>query len=259
MCELLGINAGQVADVGPWLRRFQSRGSEAANNPDGWGLAYVRDGGFRVYKSPTPGANSALFSALCNVVRSSLVVGHVRHANHPRVNSVENTHPFIRLCCGKEWVFAHNGLVSEIMNIPAMGLHPGCDPLGETDSEYAFCYLLERIASRIEAGARSDGATQVDGFASIVELVATHGRFNFLISDGTYLIAYGHDHLHYLDIRDSAIQAVVIATVPLTTGKWSPFHCGELRIYRSGRLILSRQTRLGVVHNLADARNARAL
>ncbi|HUW97951.1 MAG TPA: class II glutamine amidotransferase [Acidiferrobacter sp.] len=259
MCELLGINASRVVDVGPWLCRFQPRGGETANNPDGWGLAYMRDGGFRLYKAPTPSAHSALFTTLCGVVRSSLVIGHVRHANHPRVNSIENTHPFMRICCGREWVFAHNGLVSELMTKPDTRLRAGCDPLGQTDSEYAFCYLLENIAAHVDIAAEGDLKAQADSFTPIVELVAAHGRFNFLISDGSYLIAYGHDHLHHLDFSSADTQAVALATVPLTTDNWVPFQPGELRVYRNGRLVLSRQTRLGEVHSLTDKRKARSV
>lgn len=252
MCELLGINASRAVNAGPWLRRFQLRGGALANNRDGWGLAYTEGGEFKITKSPTPGAESSVLSALCSTVQSSLVIGHVRHANHPYVNSIENTHPFIRSCCGKEWIFAHNGLVSDIKTLPEARLHEGCNPLGQTDSEYAFCYLLERIAFHIDVNARSNGEVQVDRFASIVELVAAHGRFNFLISDGAYLIAYGHDHLHFLDDSDTATKAVVIATAPLSTDKWVPFEPGELRIYQGGRLITSRHTRLGAVHERTE-------
>jgi len=77
----------------------------------------------------------------------------------------------------------------------------------------------------------------------ISELIASHGKFNFLMSDGEYLIAYGHDRLHYLEQKGSDAQggasadSAMIATEPLPgEGSWIAFEPGELRIYRLGKL-----------------------
>jgi len=77
----------------------------------------------------------------------------------------------------------------------------------------------------------------------ISELIASHGKFNFLMSDGEHLIAYGHDRLHYLeqsgsDSRDGApAGSALVATEPLSENEnWTLFEPGELRIYRAGRI-----------------------
>ena len=237
MCELFGVSASQALDSSPWLHKFRARGGDTADNRDGWGLAYLENGALRLYKAPTVGAHSPLFADLCDTVRAPLILGHVRRARYPRVNSFDNTHPFLRTCCGREWVFAHNGLVPEIMHQPGMRLKGLCSPRGATDSEFAFCYLLEYIASHFKPDAARDGARWFDDVASAAGLIAAHGKFNFLMSDGAHLIAYGYDRLHYLDLNDAGGRATVIATEPLTTDAWRPFAPGELRIYRAGKLV----------------------
>lgn len=244
MCELLGVSADRAWDARPWLCRFRARGGEVADNADGWGLAYRQDGVLRLHKAPTAGGRDPVFGALCATVRSALILGHVRHARHPRINSLDNTHPFIRTCCGREWVFAHNGLVPEIMHGPGTRLRGVCRPRGETDSEYAFCYLLEYLASRVQPGAEHDRTSWFEDVVSAAGAVAAHGKFNFLMSDGDYLIAYGHDRLHHLELTTGKARAILVATEPLSeAGAWETFAPGELRIYRAGAAVARAVTR----------------
>ncbi len=250
MCELFGVSASRAPDAARWLRRFRARGGETADNDDGWGLASLQNGSFQLHKEPVTGATSALFAHLCAAVHSPLIIGHVRHARYPRVNSLDNTHPFLRTCCGRQWVFAHNGLVPEILREPDTRLKGLCSPQGQTDSEYAFCYLLEYVALHFEPHASGDRLLEFDNVAVAAGLIATHGTFNFLMSDGVSLIAYGHDRLHYLEASGADPRATVIATEPLTDDAWQAFRPSELRIYQAGNLMAQSQTRseVGVSH-----------
>ena len=80
--------------------------------------------------------------------------------------------------------------------------------------------------------------------------MASCGKFNFLLSEGEYLLAYGHDRLHYLE-RDhqrghagAAADVVFVATEPLSSDdRWRAFSAGELRIYRRGRLVAQLKTK----------------
>ena len=133
MCELFGLSAsGATRAEGP-LRNFRLRGGSAADNPDGWGLAYRDNAVFHVFKEPLPAAQSVLFAELCDTARSDLIVAHVRKARHPPVNTMTNTHPFKHACCGKEWVFAHNGLVPDIVDLELGSENPVCRPTGQTE------------------------------------------------------------------------------------------------------------------------------
>jgi glutamine amidotransferase len=82
------------------------------------------------------------------------------------------------------------------------------------------------------------------------ELLTSFGKFNFLMSDGEHLIAYGHDRLHYTEQHgaepslDQPLDRVVVATERLSTAQgWIAFKPGELRVYRSGKLVGRMMTR----------------
>lgn len=238
MCELFGMSASQAVTTRGALGDFRLRGGLAADNPDGWGVAWWEKGVFHLAKEPLPACESASFARLCETTRSNLIVAHVRKARFPPVNTMDNTHPFQRACCGKEWVFAHNGLVPDLVEMERANHDSVCQPAGETDSEYAFCHLLSHISQNIQAFPAANADVSFTTVATISELIASHGKFNFLMSDGESLIAYGHDRLHYLEQQGPDAQgSVMIATEPLPgEGNWIAFEPGELRIYRLGRV-----------------------
>ena len=238
MCELFGMSASQAIHIRRELAEFRQRGGLVADNPDGWGLAWRTNGIFLLAKEPRPAFRSTLFEDLGSALHSSLVIAHVRKANFPPVNTPNNTHPFQRACCGKDWVFAHNGLVPDIIPMEDSNTCQVCRPSGETDSEYAFCHLLSHVSRQFHNACGNDITTSFSTLATASELIASHGKFNFLMSDGGHLIAYGHDRLHYLERHTATTSSVMIATEPLSTDEyWTPFAAGELRIYRSGRLV----------------------
>ena len=91
-------------------------------------------------------AQSARTSPVADMVRrypikSDNVIAHIRKATQGRV-ALENTHPFVRELWGRYWVFAHNG---DLKNFRPR-LHGAFRPVGETDSERAFCWLMQELA-----------------------------------------------------------------------------------------------------------------
>jgi glutamine amidotransferase len=244
MCELFGLSSDRPVQPEELLCRFGVRGGNTADNPDGWGLATLEGGAFRLVKEPLPAAHSPRFKELCRQTRSSLILGHVRKANPPTARVLANTHPFRRACCGREWVFAHNGILSGTATLNDTGAVSLCTPSGDTDSEHAFCVVLDRIAAAFSATGAATGRDWLDTLAGVAETLASHGRFNFLMSDGMHLIAYGHDRLHSLAESlagfqpDAGSEIAIIATEPLTEDPgWLAFEPGELRVYRAGRQI----------------------
>lgn len=234
MCELFGISSRFPRSLGRWMTAFRARGGAVADNPDGWGVAYWLDGQPRIEKSPEPGWNSESFLHVADNLVSDLMIAHVRKARHPPTLSLENTHPFVHLCCGRAWVFAHNGLVAEVFDQPLA--ESSCSPLGATDSEFAFCQLLAGIA-----GSYSDDDQNcwLHALNRLADAIATLGKFNFLLSDGRILIAYGHDRLHYLESSEAHGHCTLIATEPLSDDAWQPFAASELRVYQDGSLVVS--------------------
>ncbi|MDP2758974.1 MAG: class II glutamine amidotransferase [Sideroxyarcus sp.] len=249
MCELFGISSDRPVAVSRELDTFRLRGGSKADNPDGWGIAWLTNGLFSLIKEPIPAHRSTLFEQLCVTTRSDLVIAHVRKASYPSVVDMNNTHPFQRVCCGKEWVFAHNGMVPDIVEIEMSSDNPVCCPTGRTDSEYAFCHLLGRIAEHFHGLPSAAPSNWLENLATVSGLIASLGKFNFLMSDGEHLIAYGHDRLHYLE-RSSSDQSdgelgnsVLVATEPLDGNTaWTAFQPGELRLYRGGKMIVSLMT-----------------
>ncbi|TCS72766.1 glutamine amidotransferase [Sulfuritortus calidifontis] len=235
MCELLGYSGSEAGDLSPWLAPFRLRGGQTGDNPDGWGVAAWNETGFDIVKSPEPGHSSEQFAQLAHTLRSRLLIAHVRKARHPPVPGMLNTHPFRHNCCNRPWVFAHNGLVPEVIE-----WHPAnapCKPLGDTDSEHAFCHLLTAIADSYANTSEQDWIHRLAEFA---EGTASLGKFNFLLSDGSLLIAYGHDRLHHMEVANAERPYAVIATEALSPGNWQPFAADELRIYRDGMLLARR-------------------
>jgi glutamine amidotransferase len=234
MCELFGVSSSIPRGLGHWLAPFRARGGAAADNPDGWGVAYWLSGQPKIEKSPEPGWNSARFLRVSENLVSDLVIAHVRKARHPPVPSLENTHPFVHLCCGRAWVFAHNGLVVDVFDQPLA--ESSCSPLGATDSEFAFCQLLAGIAGSYT---RDDQQRWLHVLNQLADAISTFGKFNFLLSDGRILIAYGHDRLHYLEASEGDSRYALVATEPLGDGPWQPFAARELRVYQDGALVAS--------------------
>lgn len=229
MCELLGASSREPRSFSRWLTPFRMRGGHAANNPDGWGVAFWANGQAEIEKAPDPGWANPQFQELVGREDSSLVIAHVRKARHPPVPGLLNTHPFAHACCGREWVFAHNGLVPVVP-----GCASACHPSGETDSESAFCQLLAGIADDYDA---TEHAQWIERLAEVAAAIAASGKFNFLLSDGRALIAYGHDRLHYLEKSSGGEALAVVSTEAITDDDWHAFAPRELRAYRDGILL----------------------
>jgi hypothetical protein len=72
------------------------------------------------------------------------VISHIRRASDPTAPSFINSHPFAGELYGFTHVFAHNGEVLEIFQ--DRRFEPKYYfPLGDTDSERAFCALMDRL------------------------------------------------------------------------------------------------------------------
>lgn len=231
MCELFGASARQPRNYAQWLTNFQQHGGATADNPDGWGLAWWQRDQARIEKAPEPGYRSERLRQLADEVVGDLVLAHVRKATHPAVPGPDNTHPFAHECCGREWIFAHNGMVPAIVGQPCP--LDTCRPTGETDSEFAFCQLLAGIVSSYHPAELDHWLDRLEERATEIAVL---GKFNFLLSDGSVLIAHGHDRLHH---AERAEGLALIATEPLDDGNWQAFAPGELRVYRDGTLLAS--------------------
>jgi glutamine amidotransferase len=231
---------------------FTGFSTRAEEHKDGFGIAFFEGAGVRLMVD----AQSARDSPVAEMVRrfpirSQNIVAHIRKATQGSV-TLANTHPFVRELWGRYWVFAHNGDLKGF----APRLHGAFRPVGETDSELAFCWLMQELAK-----AHASVPTALELTATLRELAlvpAAHGSFNFTLSNGQALWAHCSTNLHHIvrqhpftraSLQDddvtvdfaahtsSSDRVAVIVTEPLTKDEaWTAFAAGELRVFVDGRL-----------------------
>ena len=247
MCQLLALNANTPTDV---MFSFTGFSTRAQEHKDGFGVAFFEGSGVRLFVD----AQSARVSPVAEIVRrypikSTNILAHIRKATQGRVALV-NTHPFQRELWGRYWVFAHNGDLKDY----APRLHASFRPVGDTDSERAFCWLMQELAKAHAAVPSIDELSRT--LAELLPLPAAYGTFNVLLSNGQALWAHASTSLYWLERRhpfgaarladeDLSVdfagltapndRAAIVATQPLTCDEaWQPFAPGELRVFVRG-------------------------
>ena len=272
MCQLLGMNCNAPTDITFSFRSFAQRGGNTDHHADGWGIAFFegnddsgnqadrdrdkdRDKGLRHFVDH----QSACLSPVAELIgrypiKSRNVISHIRKATQGRV-ALENCHPFVRELWGRYWVFAHKGDLKGF----APRLHGSFKPVGSTDSELAFCWIMQELAK-----SHADVPTVAELTLTLRELtaaIAPYGTFNFLLSNGQALWAHAStrpdsQRLYYLERKHPFAHATlsdedvsvdfadhtkvtdkvaVVVSAPLTTNEaWTAFAPGALLVFKSG-------------------------
>lgn len=251
MCQLLGMNCNVPTDICFSFAGFRARGGLTDHHRDGWGIAFFEGRGARVFLDPCASVDSPVAELVHRYpIRSLNVIAHIRKATQGEVR-LENTHPFQRELWGRYWIFAHNGNLRDYQ--PA--LSGRFLPVGSTDSELAFCHILDQLARHFP-----DAAPPPRTLHAAVRALATEiggkGEFNFLLSDGERLFAHCSSRLCYvlrqspfpvahladedltLDFNRLATpddRVAVIATTPLTDNeRWDAIAPGTLQAFHLG-------------------------
>jgi predicted glutamine amidotransferase len=264
VCELLAISARFPTTILLSLDELARHGGDTGPHRDGWGVAYLQDGDALVLREPDAASTSHLLAcAKHHALRSATVVAHIRRATQgPRM--LRNTQPFTRELGGRLHVFAHNGMLPGIESDPRASVHR-FQRIGDTDSEHAFCALMDRIAPLWERGlpGLDDRVAVIAAFAATLRSL---GPANFIYTDGDAVFAHGDRRkddrgeirapgLHVVcrtcrgDSDGVALagvsvghdveqQVAVVASVPLNTEAWEPIGEGELVVLREGRVVL---------------------
>ena len=195
MCELLGMSANVPTDLCFSLRGLVVRGGKAGPHRDGWGLVLYEDGGMRAFHDHLPSTSSSIAKLMLNYpIKSNVAISHIRLANSGGV-CLKNTHPFTRELWGKEWSFAHNGQLKGVKKMPLGRFKP----IGTTDSEHAFCWLLNEMDQKFP-DRKTD--LQVSNFIYEKSLIlAKLGVFNILMTEGSYLYCYCATKLRWITRR----------------------------------------------------------
>jgi glutamine amidotransferase len=252
MCELLAMSARTPTDLHASLAELARHGGDTGPHRDGWGVAYMQDGDAFLVREPTAAYGSELLGFVQQRdPKSTLVLAHVRRATQGAC-LLRNTQPFERELGGRAHLFAHNGMLPGIERSHMRARWNR--PIGDTDSEHAFCALLDRLRPLWDHGV-PDLEDRFDEVVAFAAELRTFGPANFLYSDGDLIIAHGHRRrtndgrieppgLHVLcrqcvDGPGAAQDIALVASVPLTSEPWRPLAEGEVIALREGRVILS--------------------
>jgi predicted glutamine amidotransferase len=259
MCELFGLSSRHPATVTLSLEELARHGGLTGPHKDGWGIAWYEDRDVRLIKESRPAAGSPWVRFVQrHPFESAMVISHIRKATQGGV-ATRNGQPFVRELGGAWHAFAHNGHLGEG---PAAVPAPRFRPVGETDSERAFCQLLERLAPLWQGRAPPPLAARYGVVAAFAAELRPLGPANFLYADGDALFAHADrrtqadgsiappglwslgrhcPHGGRLDAPGVSIdapqdeQAVrLVASVPLTDEAWEPLAPGTLLVLRGG-------------------------
>ena len=263
MCELLAMSTRHLAQLTVSLEALASHSAPVGGTRDGWGVAYFHGRDVALFREPSAAGDSPLVRWLGQSgPATTLAIAHIRRATLGTV-ALSNTQPFVRELAGRTHVFAHNGHLPGIARSQELAFDR-YRPIGDTDSEHAFCALLERMHALWRSAAAPPSVQQrlavVTQFAADLRPL---GPANFLYADGELLFAHGHRRIHPASGRIEppglfrlstacgvahqtpsaqsapaalAAQALtLIASVPLDGRQWQPFAEGEVVVVSAGR------------------------
>jgi predicted glutamine amidotransferase len=251
MCQLLAMNCNVPTDIVFSFTGFALRGGRTDSHHDGWGIAFFEGAGVRHFVDHQAAIESPIAALIKSYpIKSRNVIAHIRKATQGQV-ALENCHPFVRELWGRYWVFAHNGDL-KAFNPALTGPYR---PVGNTDSERAFCFLLQSMAQRFGNEAPEPAQLRA-ALAEWLPAIAAHGTFNMLLASGDQLFVHCSTSLYYIvrqypfptarlsdedvsvdfaQLTTPSDRVAIIVTEPLTTNEhWSAFAPGELKLFVDG-------------------------
>ncbi|GGP76776.1 class II glutamine amidotransferase [Shewanella ulleungensis] len=259
MCELLAMSANVPTDIVFSFTGLAERGGVTGPHVDGWGITFYEGKGNRTFKDACPSSKSHIAELIKSYpIKSEIVVSHIRQANRGCVSLV-NTHPFTRELWGRYWTYAHNGqLTGYEQKFAGVSRF---QPVGDTDSELAFCWILESVVKEFGEHEPQNMQLVFDYIAQLADEIRQLGVFNMLLSNGIDLMAYCTNNLCHITRRapfgkatlidtDVVIDfsqettpndvVTVIATRPLTNNEnWVVLSPGEWKLFRQGELVFN--------------------
>jgi predicted glutamine amidotransferase len=176
---------------------------------DGWGIAYLEDDRLKVFRSTKAVYKDDQINQFKNL-QSNLVILHARKASKGSVN-IKNVHPFECKLNGHHYFFFHNGTIrDEIL------FDPQFHPMGKTDSERLFYYLLTN----------TNGELTEDDLRVKLNSIKNFTAANFILSDGaiSYFTSWYAENQNYYTLKLlQKNDCVIVASEILShykTGDW---------------------------------------
>ena len=264
MCQLLAMNSKNPADIGFSFAGFRARGGLTDDHIDGFGIAYFEPTGLRLYYDNRAAMDSPLAELVSQTrVKAANTIVHIRKSDDQLLC---NAHPFTREIWGEAWVFSHNGkmTIKDASDSDPINQSTGKQgksghyiPVGDTDSEFAFCYLLNQLKDRFEH--KPDSQTLYVFLTEQCRFLANYGLFNCLLSNGEWMLAYADTLLFHITrqapfgsaslidvdvtmdfetVNDADDVMTILATTPLTDDEeWQQLAVNECIIFADGHKV----------------------
>jgi predicted glutamine amidotransferase len=264
MCELFALSASQPVDIKLSLAELARHGGETGIHGDGWGVAYLEGRDARLFREPSAAAFSPWVRCVQeHPLRSDTVIAHIRHATKGAI-TLANTQPFARELEGRIHVFAHNGDLGDMLSVDVAQVWR-FQPIGETDSEVAFCLLLERIAANRELEEGEAANRVFKTFAHFASEMRDRGPANIIYASNGRLLVHADRRTQRpgvveppglwmlqrqcratsepafagggVSVTGAALNVVLIASVPLTSEPWRPLERGTVLDVQKGQRV----------------------
>ena len=243
MCDLFALSSVHNYTAAAALPLFAVRGRK---NVHGWGIGFFRKqqpvvekSGDRVF---TDGRLHASFQRLARVVRSPIILAHIRYRSSGTVDEC-HAHPFCLDFWGQSWMFIHNG------KAPALEAYESrYAPTLEATSDSAR--LLEFLRDAFQDVESQRGDLQFlqvlrEALAALIQ--AYPGEYNFLLSNGRVIWAFTN-HRQFLLLKGSEKleDALLLTTIEegLSAEPWRrigarPGAWGKLLLIAGGDVVLA--------------------
>jgi len=234
----------------------------AAHLASGWGVAWypIGEQAAAVLRNPLAGRSEGLTALLrdWDRFRTTLVLAHLRGA--AKRSAYRDTHPFERNFGGRSWVLAHSGdLRGDLAFQLPLPAGPAYEPVGSTDTEHLFNWLL---ASAAERGASSLYELGYDNLAGLLARANDLGTMNLTLADGDDLVAYRDRNgspplwwrrhipphevhrlgaqgiaVDFSDAQDANRTLLIVSSLPFDAEGWTALEPGEVLVVRRGAVV----------------------
>jgi len=222
MCELFGFSSAERMDLREYLWEFFSH---SYIHKDGWGVCRFDDHHKgRITKEPVCALNSEVLDSVIKTYgREDLLLAHIRLASIGSVK-LANTHPFVQLVKGTDWVMIHNGTIR-------ISLPSARKPKGDTDSEQILLKIVDALETRKKKTIRN-------ALEKTFRQLNWFGKVNVILSNGSKLYVYRNSESLYWS-TDLPRKGILIMTNPgdlRTKMKWTPVPCETLVEIQDGEV-----------------------
>lgn len=226
MCRMLAFVSDEPLEMAPYLAhlaRLSARGNlvdrwekrPGGNHPDGWGIAFRRQGETVLVRSGRPAATDPALPGTRGTTDRFL--GHARYASDTETVNEENSHPFLL----QGIALAHNGTFRG-----RIGEEAQRRKVSDT------LVFLESMAGRWKERTHAGLCEALSRLLGDEELVGSYSAANMLIAAGESVFAlrnYRKDEGYYTLFLRSGSGLAVAASEPVDDFPgWRPLANGEL-------------------------------